>query len=620
MSAPPPARALYLTGDEREPVFTLLHMPARAGRGRVAVLICPPFGWEDICSYRSRRDWAEQLALAGHPVLRIDLPGTGDSGGSPDGAGGLAAWVRAVGSAADWLRGTTGAPRVAAIGIGLGGLVACCAIGDGAPIDELVLWAVASRGQAFLRELRAFERMNASARAAREDHARSALADGDIEAGGFVLSADTAQEVARVDLATLPVAGSRLTRALLLERDGIAVDERLRHHLEAAGTNVTVAPGRGYAQMMAVPHEARSPQETFARTQAWLEDAAQTAGVWRQRSPRPALARAPRAIEERAVAELDVGGARVSETPLAIEQPFGRMFGVLVVPLNVPRLGVSAMLLNAGAIRRIGPNRMWVETARRWAARGVPTLRLDLEGIGDADGRADRFGELAEFYAPEMVDQALAALDALETRYVASPFVLAGLCSGACWSFHAALRDERVAAAFLLNPRTLFWDRTLNTARDFRRGVLRPRNWSRVLRGEVAPARIIELVSRAPYVLPKRALARWQRRRGRDDQLDRALDELRNADKRLRFMFTANEPLYEELEVEHRLRRLDRWPNVGFDLLPGFDHSLRPLESQRNAEAALDSALDAELRRAPDDSRGATTTRRPTLATFRSYE
>jgi alpha/beta superfamily hydrolase len=33
---------------------------------------------------------------------------------------------------------------------------------------------------------------------------------------------------------------------------------------------------------------------------------------------------------------------------------------------------------------------MWVEASRRWAALGVATLRIDLEGIGDADGDAGR--------------------------------------------------------------------------------------------------------------------------------------------------------------------------------------------------------------------------------------
>jgi alpha/beta superfamily hydrolase len=35
---------------------------------------------------------------------------------------------------------------------------------------------------------------------------------------------------------------------------------------------------------------------------------------------------------------------------------------------------------------RSGPNRLTTAFARRWACAGVPSLRLDLRGIGDSDG------------------------------------------------------------------------------------------------------------------------------------------------------------------------------------------------------------------------------------------
>src|SRR2546426_4613860 len=59
-----------------EPVFCVLHPPSPECPRRSPVLICPPFGWEETCSYRARRDWAEHLAAAGHTALRIDLPGS----------------------------------------------------------------------------------------------------------------------------------------------------------------------------------------------------------------------------------------------------------------------------------------------------------------------------------------------------------------------------------------------------------------------------------------------------------------------------------------------------------------------------------------------------------------
>jgi pimeloyl-ACP methyl ester carboxylesterase len=605
LSSPTPARAFYLQGLS-EPVFALFHAPHGPKR-KTAVLICPPFGWEDVCSYRSRREWADQLAGAGFPTLRIDLPSTGDSGGSPDDPQRLEAWVEAVGDASRWLQANA-ADEVAAIGIGLGGLVTCAAIAKGAPIDEIVLWAVPSRGRTFVRELRAFGRME-NTKFARRGEPEPPLPDGSVGAGGFVLSAETGHALEALDLTELELPTDRPRRALLLERDGIGVDKRLHEHLRANGVDVQVAPGPGYGAMIAEPQEARPPCEVFTAVSAWLGEA-RPSDASSQQAERaggaPGAANGhvgaqagngsthSHASGVRDTAELIIEGVRVRETPLSIQQPFGRLFGVLTEPAEAGGNELGAILLNAGAIRRIGPNRMWVDMARRWAARGVPSLRLDLEGLGDADGDASRFADVAELYVPELVAQVRSAIDVLGARNAVGNFALAGLCSGAYWSFHGALEDERVVAAFMLNPRTLFWDATLENVRYVRRGLLQPSSWRMVLRGDVRLSRIGRVVRYAPRSLFRHLVARW-RSHGERDELDIALDRLSSLDKHLVFVFSENEPLYEELERQGRLG--DRWPNLALELLPGRDHTLRPAYSQRRAHDALDRALEHELDR-----------------------
>jgi pimeloyl-ACP methyl ester carboxylesterase len=580
---------LYLR-EGAEPVFGFFHSPSRHSPGASAVLICPPYGWDEICSYRSRRDWANDLAQAGFPTLRIDLPGTGDSGGSPCDPGLLSAWSAAVSSAAKHLRTMSGLDRVAAIGIGLGGLMACRAISEEAPIDELVLWAVPSRGRVLIRELSIFASLEDSAvgPVAEGDPAARPLADGYLCAGGFVMNAGTVQELERLDVCALEFPPGRVHRALMLDRDGISVDKRLHSRLEQSGISVSVASGDGYGAMMAKPHHARAPRGVFARVRSWLEEETGSTSA-REATLGPGASAHPTPHRQSPI-ELSVGDVAIRETPFTVQQSTGNLFGILAEPADVPASELCAVILNAGAIRRIGPNRMWVEVARRWAALGVRTLRLDLEGIGDADGDAERFSELAELYVPQLVDQVCAALDAMQNRGVGCRFVLSGLCSGAYWSFHAARRDERVAAAFMLNPQALFWDESLEAARDLRRG-LRSSSWRKLVRREVPLERMMALAWEAPFALPRRALAqRFARRRG-ENELNDALDELRDNGKVLRFIFSGNEPLYEELERDGYTERHDRWPNVSFEFVPGQVHTLRPLPSQRRAHEALDRAL-----------------------------
>src|SRR4051812_2367709 len=118
--ATPPARALYLNTDP-DPVLGFFHAAPPGTERGTAVLVCGPFGWDDVCSYRGRMRWAEQLSTEGYPALRIDLPGTGDSGGTPRDPGRVEAWTEAVAQSAAWLRVATSCPRVAVIGIGVGG-------------------------------------------------------------------------------------------------------------------------------------------------------------------------------------------------------------------------------------------------------------------------------------------------------------------------------------------------------------------------------------------------------------------------------------------------------------------------------------------------------------------
>jgi alpha-beta hydrolase superfamily lysophospholipase len=579
---------VYLPGAD--PVFGFYHETSNDVGCGLALVICAPFGWGEAHSYRSRRNWAIQLAASGYSTLRIDLPGTGDSGGSPRDPARLQAWTEATSVAAAWLRATSGCDRLAAFGTGLGGLVICCSIAVNAPIDDVILWAVPSRGRTFLRELRAFAALQCGPIALRDEAARGLTEDGLIEAG-FVLSAETVSALETLDVAQLDFPTGRVRRALLLGRDGIEADPRLRRHLEKNGTIVSVARGEGYGVMMSAAQCAQVPADILTPVEAWLRDcatddaSARPVQTHRSQDTSSVPASGPAAIE------LVVGDSTVREMPLTIDQPFGELFGILTEPAAAHALGLSVVLLNAGPIRHTGPNRMWVEAARRWAARGVRTFRLDLEGLGDAAGECDRLTH-EQLYAPELVDQVRAALDALEARGLGSCFALAGLCSGASWSFRTALQDERVRAAFMINPHAFFWAPSVGEDRGTRR-LLRRESWRRILAGEVPFRRIVLVAGRTLIVLA----GIGRRGHSRRHELDRALDQLRDSHKHVMLAFSGGEPLFEELKRDGRLDRMDRWPNLTLEVLPGREHILQTLRSQRAAHLALDRALERALER-----------------------
>jgi pimeloyl-ACP methyl ester carboxylesterase len=563
-------REFYL-GSGPDAVFSVYH---RSEGAATPVLLCSPFGWEEVCAYRSLRFWADQLAEAGHPALRIDLPSTGESGGTPRDPGRLAAWTRAVGDSARWLARAAGSPRVTVIGLGIGGLLACLAADGGAPVGELVLWGVNARGRRALRELRAFALLRSEGA---PGGAPSEQADASLEVGGFTLTAETQEALAAVDLTGLPALG-RDRRVLVLGRDGADPDPKLVGHMGATGGQVRTDPGMGWAAMTDIPQDARPPLETIGLVGAWLEEAP---------APRPV---APDPAGTATALELGAGPEELRETPIAVDQDFGAIRGVLVEPTGRPAER-CAVFLNAGAMRRIGPNRLWVEASRDAAARGVACLRLDVEGLGDSDGDAREHYRIAALNVPELVAQVRAALDALEARGLPPSFTLIGLCSGGYQAFQAALEDQRVTTACLINTGALFWHDSLIISRDAGklRMLARPSTWTRVLRGQIRPRRAVQLVR-----------ATWATRRSessdapRGAEVEAALDLLREGDQQLVLAFSGDEPLHRELRQEGILDQLERWPNVRLEKLPAAVHTLRPLEAQRAAREMIGRLLGAE--------------------------
>jgi alpha-beta hydrolase superfamily lysophospholipase len=566
-----------------------------------AVLLCPPFGREDAASYRSRRAWACSLARAGTPVLRVDLPGTGDSGGRIDDPDRFQSWLEAVAVAARFLHEQTHRSRVAAIGIGLGGFLAVAAAAQGAMIEDFVLWGVPARGRMIARELSAFARIEAdSIVAAGGPQPPPVGSSATIAPGGFVVPGETLDALGGLDLTLLRLPPARGRRALLLGRDGIAPDDALRRMLEESAVAVEVADGQGYGTMMTVlPEAARLPRAVEEHVQDWLRVDGRRARV-PQPSPGPAAVSST-------LAEISVGDVQVRETPFEVTHDGTLLFGVLAEPVAAPPGGLTLILLNAGAIRRTGPSRLWVELARRWAARGVSTLRMDLEGIGDASGDDSRNLTVADLYAVDYVGQVRAVLDALTARTGQRRFALLGLCAGGYWSFHSALVDRRVSLVVMLNPRLLFWNPEIvdqRDARNRRTRIFRTDAW-RQLTAKGWRALPGQALTRAVRVAaePLRFRARKRAHVAAGAATEAALDQLEASRTRTIFAFCDGEPLRDELAANGLLADTDKRPHIEFVLLPGRDHVLRPLWMHEHVHAAVDRALSSELERMQAEAR-----------------
>ena len=125
------------------------------------------------------------------------------------------------------------------------------------------------------------------------------------------------------------------------------------------------------------------------------------------------------------------------------------LVGILTPAQEVPGEGAKAcvLILNAGIIHRVGPNRLHVEVARALAEAGYTSLRFDLSGIGDSEKRADGLPPLQATLA-----DVREVIDWLQASRNFNRFVLVGLCSGADHSLIYAGSDPRIVGLVLLDP------------------------------------------------------------------------------------------------------------------------------------------------------------------------
>jgi hypothetical protein len=362
-------------------------------------------------------------------------------------------------------------------------------------------------------------------------------------------------------------------RALLLGRDGSGPDSSLMDALRRRGAEVTTDPGRGWGAALARP-QSTSPTALFETVNAWLAEVA---------------APADREIVPHGEAEALVGdcGSRVRETPVIFEGGGRQLYAVIAEPVDAPRATLTLILYNAGAIRRVGPNRMWTETARRWAAAGVPVIRVDVEGIGDADGDGGAYRQSDDpFYTQDLIDQARAALDLAVERGLPDRFALGGLCSGGFWAFQAALSDPRVRSVIMLNPRLLFFDPDSDGQRELRK-VLRLFTASGIRNLKLEKLSMKRAARLAGHLLRRR------KTNSRASPAE-ALKMLRGRGQHVAMGFSGEEPLYDELRAELTVPALETL-GVSICELPYRSHTLKPLKAREAGHAMIDEALNRML-------------------------
>jgi pimeloyl-ACP methyl ester carboxylesterase len=244
------------------------------------------------------------------------------------------------------------------------------------------------------------------------------------------------------------------------------------------------------------------------------------------------------------------------------------------------RCGV--VILNAGIVHRVGPNRLHVKLARKLAGAGFVVMRFDFSGIGDSLRRLD-----GRPFRESALEEVREALDYLAASRKVERFVLVGICSGADNALRAAARDPRVLGAVLIEGHAV--PTTAYLRRLYRRKLLRPRSWLRFLAGKSEIWKDVIGIFKRSAAAGKTVRVREQSLVPSRQEILTHLRALAARGTRMLLVYSEGSPshFFYEKGVRRRIASIRRQGIVTAHLIRGADHIFTQRASQNDLLATI---------------------------------
>jgi exosortase A-associated hydrolase 2 len=180
----------FYFGPSSTYLFGAYHPPKLSNR-REGIVLCSPFGQENMRAHRSLRRLAINLSTLGYSVLRFDYRGTGDSAGTLDGVT-ADDWQQDIRIAVQELIDIAAVPKVSLLGLRVGALLAAQVAANHQNVSRLVMWDPIVSGKAYIDELS--KEINAA-----HSRANFIAADGTLHFNGFSMPRAFQQKLANLD-------------------------------------------------------------------------------------------------------------------------------------------------------------------------------------------------------------------------------------------------------------------------------------------------------------------------------------------------------------------------------------------------------------------------------------
>jgi len=466
-----------------EPLYGCFHTVSGEVQNNGVAVICPPLAIEYMNSHRSMRYLADYFALAGISVLRFDYSGTGDSSDLNENGERLSKWLKSITLAIDHAKTLSGSNNVSLIGFRMGATLAALA-SEKLDIDTLVLWAPYIKGKAFVREIKALQRVSSIENKSSESSF--------VEAAGMVYWEETVSALTAIDLLALETSANK---TLVVSMDKRKSSTKLLDAWSEKNCFIEQFEWEGAADMLLLPSDAIIPHESIKKIASWVKQNSNISHCANTLND-----------NQYKVSELfshDVGlfklepefVSQVRETLVSYGNGNSK-FAIYSEPIHAPSSPKPVLVFsNSGVNHRVGPSRLYVLLARELASIGFRVLRIDFPGIGESIVE-DKSNENIE-YVEGTSEEIVSAIRKSIPDYASQEYILAGLCSGAYASFLGAIEitQLKIIECVMINPLVFYWEHGVEMQRGdtrsfrdwnwYQTAVRRPESWRKLVTGNI---------------------------------------------------------------------------------------------------------------------------------------
>ncbi|NJN79295.1 MAG: hypothetical protein HC797_01820 [Anaerolineales bacterium] len=543
----------------RDVLLVWCHLPEKSSDH--AVIICPPVGHEFVNSYRGLRHLADEFSEKGIVTFRIEYQGVGDSSGLDTDPDRLQKWMESIERVYHFIKENCEIKKISLLGLRMGATLASM-ISNKIEIESLMCWVPVVEGRRYLREMLALQKTG--------ENADLDVDSTTLEGGGFLITRETMNEMLSISLTQIT---PRAKQVFLFNTDDLPIPDNLIDIWSTQKFEFTHKNLPSYASMMATPHNSKVPSYAIEEiTNQFLSKNSIGNEIDRnvflelkkyQQTRFDCYTYATSAKES-----MDAGGGfPIAE--MLCQIPNSPLFGILSLPLlRDAESKPTVLLLNAGSVHRVGPNRNYVYIARQLLSLGFKVFRLDFLGLGDSVH--PNLSKENDPYMPEALDNIKQTICYLKEHHATKEVILMGVCSGAYSSFQFALHaDEEVVHEILpINPLTFYWKKGMSLDyspadyyfewNSYQESMWHKARWIKLLKD---PKRMFETIQNIGHVfiikistLFKPLLNYFKRLLGTKNVEDLGwdLNSIVQKDIKVKFIFAETDPGY---QTSNRRRR-----------------------------------------------------------------